>query len=52
LFSTQTNLMRPGPYQLMSRATSNSGEKQVARLKVNPGGYFNNLPRPIPVMVT
>ncbi|HEX3575347.1 MAG TPA: molybdopterin-dependent oxidoreductase [Rhodopila sp.] len=52
LFSTQTNLMRPGPYQLVSRATSNSGEKQVARLKVNPGGYFNNLPRPIPVLVT
>jgi sulfite dehydrogenase (cytochrome) subunit A len=50
-FTVATDLMRPGPYQLVCRATSNTGEKQVDRLKVNPGGYHNNLPRPIPVMV-
>ena len=51
-FSVQTDLMKPGTYPLMSRATSNSGEKQVGQLKANPGGYHNNLPRPIPVIVT
>jgi hypothetical protein len=35
----------------MCRAMSNFGEKQVDRQKVNPGGYHNNLPRPIPVVV-
>jgi len=50
-FSVATDLMRPGTYQLMSRATSNSGEKQVDRLKANPAGYHNNLPRPISVVV-
>jgi sulfite dehydrogenase len=51
-FSLQTAAMDPGSYQLMSRATSNTGEKQVDRLKANPAGYHNNLPRPLPVMVT
>jgi sulfite dehydrogenase len=51
-FSVQTDLMQPGTYKLMSRATNNTGEKQVDRLKVNPAGYHNNLPRPIPVVVT
>jgi sulfite dehydrogenase len=51
-FSVQTELMRPGTYKLLSRATSNTGEKQVDRLKVNPAGYHNNLPRPIAVVVT
>jgi sulfite dehydrogenase len=50
-FTVQTDFMRRGPYQLMSRATSNTGEKQVEQLKVNPAGYHNNLPRPIPVTV-
>jgi sulfite dehydrogenase len=50
-FSVATDLMRPGAYQLVSRATSNSGEKQVERLKVNPSGYHNNLPRPLSVSV-
>ena len=50
-FSVETGPMRPGTYPLMSRATSNSGEKQVERLKPNPGGYHNNLPRPVPVVV-
>ena len=43
--------MRPGTLQIMSRATSNSGEKQVETLKVNPAGYHNNLPRPLSVSV-
>jgi sulfite dehydrogenase len=51
-FSVATDLMRPGTLQLVSRATSNTGEKQVDRLKVNPAGYHNNLPRPISVNVT
>ena len=50
-FSLQTGLLRSGTYQLMSRATSATGEKQVDRLKVNPAGYHNNLPRPISVAV-
>jgi sulfite dehydrogenase (cytochrome) subunit A len=51
-FTVVTDLMRPGTYNLLSRATSNTGEKQVDRLKINPAGYHNNLPRPIPVVVT
>jgi sulfite dehydrogenase len=51
-FILQTGLMRPGAYQLVSRATSNAGERQAERLKVNPGGYHNNVPRPITVRVT
>jgi sulfite dehydrogenase len=50
-FSLEVGLTAPGTIQLMSRATSQSGEKQVDRLKQNPGGYHNNLPRPIPVTV-
>jgi hypothetical protein len=51
-FLLQTELMRPGTYQLMSRATSHTGERQAERFKVNPGGYHNNVPRPISVTVT
>jgi sulfite dehydrogenase len=51
-FTVATDLMAPGTLQLMSRATSNSGEKQVNSLKVNPAGYHNNLPRPMSVIVT
>jgi sulfite dehydrogenase len=50
-FTVATDLMRPGTYQLVSRATSNNGEKQVDKLKVNPAGYHNNLPRPLSVTV-
>jgi sulfite dehydrogenase len=50
-FSLQTGPMRPGTYQLTSRATSHAGEAQVDRLKTNPGGYHNNLPRLISVIV-
>jgi hypothetical protein len=50
-FSLQMGLMRPGTYRLMSRATSVTGEQQAERLKVNPGGYHNNVPRPISVVV-
>ncbi len=51
-FSLETGSMRPGTCQLMSRATSNSGERQAERLKANPGGYHNNVPRAIAVQVT
>jgi sulfite dehydrogenase len=51
-FSLQTGFVRPGTYQLISRATSRTGERQADRLKVNPGGYHNNVPRPTSVVVT
>jgi sulfite dehydrogenase len=51
-FSLQITAMNPGSYKLMSRATSNTGEKQADRLKANPAGYHNNLPRPLAVVVT
>jgi sulfite dehydrogenase len=51
-FSLQTGFIRRGTYRLMSRATSHSGERQADRFKVNPGGYHNNVPRPISVVVT
>jgi len=51
-FSLETGWMRPGTYQVMSRATSQLGERQVERMKLNPGGYHNNVPRPIAVRVT
>jgi sulfite dehydrogenase len=51
-FSLQTGSMRRGAYQLMSRATSKTGEIQAQKLKVNPGGYYNNVPRAIVVTAT
>jgi sulfite dehydrogenase len=51
-FSIQTDFMRPGTYSLVSRATSLAGERQADKLKANPGGYHNNVPRPISVVVT
>jgi DMSO/TMAO reductase YedYZ molybdopterin-dependent catalytic subunit len=50
-FSLQPGMMRPGTYRLVSRATSNSGERQATAMKLNPGGYHNNVPRPIAVAV-
>lgn len=50
-FSLQTGLMRPSAYTLVCRATSNSGERQAEAMKTNPGGYHNNVPRPIQVTV-
>jgi DMSO/TMAO reductase YedYZ molybdopterin-dependent catalytic subunit len=51
-FILQPEVLRPGPYKLVSRATSQTGERQAERLKANPGGYHNNVPRPISVQVT
>jgi sulfite dehydrogenase (cytochrome) subunit A len=51
-FSLQTGLVRRGTYRLMCRATSHTGERQADRLKANPGGYNNNVPLPISVVVT
>lgn len=51
-FSLATGPMRPGSYRLMCRATSHTGERQAERLKLNPGGYHDNVPRPISVVVT
>jgi hypothetical protein len=46
-FSLDTGWIKPGTYHLVSRATSNGGERQPAALKANAGGYLNNVPRPI-----
>jgi sulfite dehydrogenase (cytochrome) subunit A len=51
-FSLQTGSLRPGTYRLVSRATSRTGEKQAEKMKTNPAGYHNNVPRPISVVVT
>ncbi len=51
-FSLQTSWLKPGRYSLVSRAAANSGEKQAVTLKANPGGYNNNVPRPIEVVAT
>ncbi len=51
-FSFQTGSMRPGSYRLMCRAVSQSGEKQAERMKVNPGGYHNNVPGAVTVVVS
>jgi sulfite dehydrogenase (cytochrome) subunit A len=50
-FNLQTGLIRPGTYRLACRATTQSGERQASVLKVNPGGYHNNVPLPITVAV-
>lgn len=51
-FSLLTGLLQPGRYRLMSRATSMSGETQATAPIQNSGGYNNNVPRAIPVVVT
>ncbi|HEY0181467.1 MAG TPA: molybdopterin-dependent oxidoreductase [Rhodopila sp.] len=51
-FSLQTGFLRRGTYRLVSRATSRTGERQAEKPKANPGGYHNNVPRPIAVVVT
>jgi DMSO/TMAO reductase YedYZ molybdopterin-dependent catalytic subunit len=50
-FSLDTGFLRPGAYRLVSRATSNGGERQAELVTVNPGGYHNNVPRVISVAV-
>ncbi len=50
-FTLQAPWMKPGRYRLVCRATANSGEKQAQTVKVNPGGYHNNVPRPIEITV-
>jgi sulfite dehydrogenase len=50
-FTLQTTWMKPGRYRLTSRAIANSGEKQAEKMKATPGGYLNNVPRPIEVTV-
>jgi hypothetical protein len=50
-FRLKVGLQRPGRLKLMSRAISGSGERQAEVLKANPGGYHNNVPRPIEVVV-
>jgi sulfite dehydrogenase len=49
-FILATGAMRPGTYRLMCRATSRTGERQAERLKINPGGYHDNVPRAISVV--
>jgi DMSO/TMAO reductase YedYZ molybdopterin-dependent catalytic subunit len=38
-----------GPVTIMARATSASGETQAEKLRFNPAGYHNNVPRHIQV---
>jgi len=51
-FSLDTGFLRRGEYRLASRATSNADERQADAMKVNPGGYHNNVPRVITMTVT
>jgi DMSO/TMAO reductase YedYZ molybdopterin-dependent catalytic subunit len=50
-FSFNTGKLQAGNYVLSSRATNDSGETQVDKLKFNPAGYHNNVPQQIPVTV-
>jgi DMSO/TMAO reductase YedYZ molybdopterin-dependent catalytic subunit len=50
-FSVQTGAIGAGQYSILSRATSQTGERQASALKANPGGYHNNVPLPITVAV-
>jgi sulfite dehydrogenase len=50
-FSLLTGPMQPGPYKLLCRATSQTGEQQASALKANPGGYHNNVPLAVAVVV-
>ncbi|MEA2743658.1 MAG: hypothetical protein QOG25_2029 [Acetobacteraceae bacterium] len=50
-FNLQTGPLRAGTCKLACRATSQSGERQVSAWKVNPGGYHNNVPLPVSVVV-
>jgi DMSO/TMAO reductase YedYZ molybdopterin-dependent catalytic subunit len=51
-FSLDTGWLPRGSYRLLSRATSNTGERQAERFRANPGGYLNNVPLPVAVAVT
>jgi DMSO/TMAO reductase YedYZ molybdopterin-dependent catalytic subunit len=44
--------MRKGPAVLLARATNNAGETQPDKLKFNPAGYQNNVPRPVAVVLS
>ncbi len=50
-FSFATGKLPPGPCVVSARATSNSGEAQVDKLKWNPAGYHNNVPQTLTVTV-
>lgn len=51
-FTVRIGSMRPGTLRIISRATGNNGERQPDQFVPNPGGYHNNVPRPIVVTVT
>ena len=51
-FSLLAGLLKPGRYRLMSRATSMSGETQGISPAQGAGGYNNNVPQGIAVLVT
>lgn len=48
-FSMRIGSVPAGPLRLMSRAASNSGERQAVKTIANPGGFLNNVPRVITV---
>ena len=41
-----------GPAVLIARATSKAGESQPEKLRFNPAGYHNNVPRPVAAVLT
>ena len=50
-FSVRLTSLAKGNVTLLARATSNDGETQAEKLKFNPAGYHNNVPRPVRVTV-
>lgn len=51
-FSLHVSGQGPGQTTILARAISASGETQAEKLKFNPAGYHNNVPRPVAVTVT
>lgn len=50
-FSLHVSGQTKGETTILARAVSGSGETQAEKLKFNPAGYHNNVPRPVAVTV-
>ena len=50
-FSLRVAGVAAGPAAILARAVSNAGQTQSEKLKFNPAGYHNNVPRPVAVTV-
>ena len=48
-FSLHVTGLPAGQASILARATSQGGETQAEKLKFNPAGYHNNVPRPVAV---